>query len=217
MSAPALLPSRCRSHLVGVWVLGWGVALAVPMVSQAQTVLYKCVDGDQVTYSERLIDCRQAPKKAKAPSKQQADDLPPPGVNMAAEIQAQFEREQAEREEAKRAEVGAEQERQKVEAARLQAAAIRQAEEEARALEEARLLAARRAGPVTLAQYHQIQESMSYREVAYVLGKAGEEVARNDIAGYVTVMIQWSNRDGSNMNAMFQNGRLVSKAQFGLR
>jgi hypothetical protein len=217
MSGSLLLPRRGWPRILHVCFIGGVIALAAPLAGEAQTLLYKCVDGDQVTYSERLIDCKQVPKKAKAPSQQRADDLPPPGVNMAAEIQAQFEREQAEREEARRAEAAAELERQRVEAARLQAAAIRQAEEEERALEEARLLAARRAGPVTLAQYYQIQESMTYREVAYVLGKAGEEVARNDIAGYVTVMIQWSNRDGSNMNAMFQNGRLVSKAQFGLR
>jgi hypothetical protein len=30
-------------------------------------------------------------------------------------------------------------------------------------------------------------------------------------------MYAWQNADGSNMNAMFQNDRLISKAQFGLR
>jgi len=33
----------------------------------------------------------------------------------------------------------------------------------------------------------------------------------------VTVMYQWQNRDGSNMNAMFQNDSLMCKAQYGLR
>ncbi|MFT3759001.1 hypothetical protein [Thauera sp.] len=106
------------------------LALLMAGETQAQTVLYKCVDGDQVTYSERLIDCRQAPKKAKAPSSQPADDLPPPGVNMAAEIQAQFEREQAEREEAKLVKAVAEQEQKKVEAARLEAEAQQKLEEQ---------------------------------------------------------------------------------------
>ncbi len=35
--------------------------------------------------------------------------------------------------------------------------------------------------------------------------------------GIKTVMHQWMNSDGSNMNAMFQNDKLVQKAQFGLR
>ena len=29
-------------------------------------------------------------------------------------------------------------------------------------------------------------------------------------------MYSWKNANGSNMNAMFQDGRLISKAQFGL-
>lgn len=37
------------------------------------------------------------------------------------------------------------------------------------------------------------------------------------IAGYTTVMYEWKNDDGSNMNARFQNGGLVNKAQFGLQ
>ena len=36
------------------------------------------------------------------------------------------------------------------------------------------------------------------------------------MAGVSSVMYQWVNADGSNMNAMFQNDRLVSKAQMGL-
>lgn len=31
------------------------------------------------------------------------------------------------------------------------------------------------------------------------------------------VMYQWVNSNGSNMNTMFQNDRLIQKAQFGLR
>jgi hypothetical protein len=34
--------------------------------------------------------------------------------------------------------------------------------------------------------------------------------------GYVSVMYIWKNSDGSNMNALFQNGKLLNKAQFGL-
>lgn len=70
---------------------------------------------------------------------------------------------------------------------------------------------------VTLAEYEQIREGMTYGEVIAVIGSPGEELSRSDMAGYVTVMYSWSNANGSNMNAMFQNGRLVTKAQLGLR
>lgn len=38
------------------------------------------------------------------------------------------------------------------------------------------------------------------------------------MAGITTVMFMWEGTSfGGNMNAMFQNGKLVTKAQFGLR
>jgi len=57
---------------------------------------------------------------------------------------------------------------------------------------------------------------MSYSEAVEILGGPGEEISRSDIAGYTTVMYQWKKWTGANMNAMFQNGRLVTKAQMGL-
>ncbi len=70
---------------------------------------------------------------------------------------------------------------------------------------------------VTLAEYNAIQDGMTYEQTARIIGASGEELSRSEIAGFTTVMYSWSNRGGSNMNAMFQNGRLVSKAQFGLK
>jgi hypothetical protein len=69
---------------------------------------------------------------------------------------------------------------------------------------------------VTKAKYDQILEGMSYEQVKAVIGKPGEELSRSDLAGYKTILYQWMNYNGSNMNAMFQNGRLIQKAQFGL-
>lgn len=70
---------------------------------------------------------------------------------------------------------------------------------------------------VTRAKYERIREGMTYEQVREILGETGEELSRSDIGGYTTVMYSWKNSNGSNMNAMFQNGRLVNKAQFGLR
>ena len=69
---------------------------------------------------------------------------------------------------------------------------------------------------VTRAEYNAIQTGMTYEQVREIIGSAGEEIAHSDLAGYTTVMYAWKNWNGSNMNAMFQNGQLVNKAQFGL-
>jgi hypothetical protein len=69
---------------------------------------------------------------------------------------------------------------------------------------------------VTRQKYNQITEGMSYSDVVEIIGTVGEELSSNAIAGYITVMYQWENSDGSNMNAMFQNDKLITKAQIGL-
>lgn len=70
---------------------------------------------------------------------------------------------------------------------------------------------------VLKSEYDRVQEGMSYSEVVGIIGASGEEMSRSDMAGFSTVMYSWSNSNGSNMNAMFQNGKLINKAQFGLR
>lgn len=103
----------------------------------------------------------------------------------------------------------------------------RQREEETRRREA--VLASERAQrerlvPVTKAEYDRIRDGMSYATVVSIIGKRGEELSRSHMGGVpgvmesiTTVMYSWQNVDGSNMNAMFQNDRLVMKAQFGLR
>ena len=60
---------------------------------------------------------------------------------------------------------------------------------------------------------------MTYGEAVGVLGSPGTEQSRSNIADIVTVMYSWPGGGmlGANMNAMFQNDRLITKAQFGLR
>ena len=100
--------------------------------------------------------------------------------------------------------------RAEVERERLEA--VRRAEQQQR---ENRIRA-EDARTVTAAEYSLLQAGMSYQEAVEIIGFPGEEISRSDIAGITTVMYQWTNRDFSNMNAMFQNGALVTKAQFGL-
>jgi len=71
---------------------------------------------------------------------------------------------------------------------------------------------------ITQGQYDRIEDGMTYEQVCAIIGRSGEELVNSHIAGYTTVMYSWKNSDGSysSMNAMFQNGRLISKSQFRL-
>lgn len=71
---------------------------------------------------------------------------------------------------------------------------------------------------VNMNNYNRIQTGMSYDEVVQILGEQGSEMSSNDIGGYKNIMYMWKagGFSGGNMNAMFQNGALIQKAQFGL-
>ena len=72
---------------------------------------------------------------------------------------------------------------------------------------------------VTMANFRRLESGMSYEEVTGILGKEGEEISSSDIAGIHTVMYQWMGDTGwgANMNVMFQDDKLIQKAQFGLK
>lgn len=70
---------------------------------------------------------------------------------------------------------------------------------------------------MTRLAFERISTGMSYPAVTTLIGSPGEEASRVELGDIETVMYMWKNRDGSNMNAMFQNGKLVSKAQAGLK
>ena len=77
---------------------------------------------------------------------------------------------------------------------------------------------------VTMREYQNLHDDISYHEAVRIIGEEGEEVSRNKLDGIPgvmgsveTVMYRWQNSDGGNMNAMFQNDKLIQKAQFGLK
>lgn len=71
---------------------------------------------------------------------------------------------------------------------------------------------------VTMDQFVRIKEGMTYNEVVAILGSDGELTSSNELAGYKTVLYTWAGASfASNMNAMFQNDKMISKAQFGLK
>jgi Domain of Unknown Function with PDB structure (DUF3862) len=72
---------------------------------------------------------------------------------------------------------------------------------------------------VGMTQYQSLASGMSYSRVAAILGCEGSEISRVDMGGFRTVMYMWEGQGslGANMNIMIQNGKLISRAQFGLQ
>ena len=76
---------------------------------------------------------------------------------------------------------------------------------------------------VTMAEYNQVKNGMSYQQVLTIVGQTGEEVSSAgaaDPAGKTiaeTKTYQWKNPDGSNMKAIFWNKGLMGKTQDGLK
>lgn len=70
---------------------------------------------------------------------------------------------------------------------------------------------------ITLAKFNQLKTGMTYKEAVQILGSEGEVLSESDIGGTKTVMYQWQSSGFGNMNAMFQNNKMVSKSQFGLK
>lgn len=71
---------------------------------------------------------------------------------------------------------------------------------------------------VTMSQYIDVKTGMTYSQVVRILGSPDQELSRSEMAGYTTVIYMWEgNSLGGNMNVMFQNGKVINKAQFGLK
>lgn len=77
---------------------------------------------------------------------------------------------------------------------------------------------------VTMAKYNRIEVGMSQEVVISIIGTKGVEEARSYMEGVPgvmksieTIIVAWTNKDGSNMNIIFQNNVVFQKAQFGLK
>lgn len=71
------------------------------------------------------------------------------------------------------------------------------------------------------AEFDQIQNGMTYEEVVKIVGGPGEMVSETGSKGdpAYTVMYMWQGdgQIGANANAMFQGGKMMNKAQMGLK
>ena len=71
-------------------------------------------------------------------------------------------------------------------------------------------------------KYDGILIGASYRTTVWYFGCEGEELARSGAGRYATVAYVWYGEGlagllGANITMIFQNGRLISKAQFGMK
>lgn len=76
---------------------------------------------------------------------------------------------------------------------------------------------------VTAEEFSQVNNGMSYSQVVSIVGAEGNLTSSNYMDGVPGVMGSidtrayiWQNKDGSNMICMFQNDRMMTKAQAGL-
>jgi hypothetical protein len=65
----------------------------------------------------------------------------------------------------------------------------------------------------TKAEFGRISEGMTYEQVVSIIGTSGELIISNEIGGIKTLTYSWKNANGSNINAVFQNGKLIQKVQ----
>ena len=70
---------------------------------------------------------------------------------------------------------------------------------------------------VTMAEFDAVQAGMSLPQVQTILHSNGTQEVHDDTAGITGDIYSWQNSDGSNMNVQFQNGAVITKAQFGLQ
>lgn len=70
----------------------------------------------------------------------------------------------------------------------------------------------------TMAEFSSLQTGMAYQRVVRIIGCDGTELSSGEFAGVRTIMFMWPGESaGGNMNAMFQDDKLINKAQLGLK
>ena len=69
---------------------------------------------------------------------------------------------------------------------------------------------------ITAGEFNDLPTGETYEFIAGFFGP-GELQASSDLGGTKTESYVWSNPDGSNMSLMFQNDRMIMKAQYGLQ
>ena len=73
---------------------------------------------------------------------------------------------------------------------------------------------------VTLSNYMQLKKGMRYAEVVKILGREGTNTgsgAKHSQPGTKVAQYLWEGEGGGSMTVLFENNKLISKAQSGLK
>lgn len=75
---------------------------------------------------------------------------------------------------------------------------------------------------ISMEEFEAISSGMTYDEVVEIIGSEGELMSESDIgagSAYKTSLYTWRGEGqlGANANVTFQGGKVIAKAQFGLR
>lgn len=69
---------------------------------------------------------------------------------------------------------------------------------------------------VTIDKYNKISKRMTYENVRKILGE-GQLTSEGKIFNINSKLYQWINADGSNLNILFENGKVLNKSQKNLK
>jgi hypothetical protein len=95
--------------------------------------------------------------------------------------------------------------------------AINRRTSEIKGLELSRDIHQFKLGRVTKEHYDAIGDRVLHEEVVKIMGREGEELGRSGSGESETIIVVWKNFDGTNATVTFQNGRVISKSQIGLK
>lgn len=70
---------------------------------------------------------------------------------------------------------------------------------------------------LSMDKYNQLKNGMSYKEAVAIMGSEGEEMSSSEIGKYKTVSYKWSGDNFQFIFAVFQNDKMLSKSQTGLK
>jgi hypothetical protein len=71
---------------------------------------------------------------------------------------------------------------------------------------------------ITLDEYSRLDTGTTYSQAVAIIGASGIEASKVDISGGpITISYRWQNADGSNAIIIFQDDKLNTKAQYGLK
>ncbi len=72
---------------------------------------------------------------------------------------------------------------------------------------------------LNLEKFNKIETGMTYEQVVAIIGEEGTVLSESEISNIKTIIYSWYGKGsiGANANITFQNGKVISKAQFGLK